>query len=131
MKYHTDDVRITGMQEVIAPDDLLAELPMKDQVSQLVFTTRSEISDIIHGRDHRLVVVVGPCSIHDPIAALEYADRITITDQDVSDAFFDRLKEFFDDDEIVELTATIAWENCSSKFNRALRVESQQLWSCD
>ena len=63
--------------------------------------------------------------------ALEYADRITITDQDVSDAFFDRLKEFFDDDEIVELTATIAWENCSSKFNRALRVESQQLWSCD
>ena len=76
MKYHTDDVRITGMQEVIAPDDLLAALPMEDQVSQLVFTTRSEISDIIHGRDDRLVVVIGPCSIHDPIAALEYADRL-------------------------------------------------------
>ena len=76
MKYHTDDVRITGMQEVIAPDDLLAALPMEDQVSQLVFTTRSEISDIIHGRDDRLVVVIGPCSIHDPIAALEYAERL-------------------------------------------------------
>ena len=63
--------------------------------------------------------------------ALEYAERITITDQDVTDDFFDRLKQFFDDNEIVELTATIAWENCSSKFNRALRVESQQLWSCD
>ena len=61
--------------------------------------------------------------------ALEYADRITNTDQDVSDEFFARLQQFFNDDEIVELTATIAWENCSSKFNRALRVESQQLWS--
>jgi alkylhydroperoxidase family enzyme len=63
--------------------------------------------------------------------AMEYADRITITDQDVSDEFFDRLRQFFSEDEIVELTATIAWENCSSKFNRALRVESQHLWSCD
>lgn len=61
--------------------------------------------------------------------ALEYADRMTITDEDVSNEFFDRLKRCFNDDEIVELTATIAWENCSSKFNRALRVSSQQLWS--
>ncbi|TDJ26554.1 MAG: 3-deoxy-7-phosphoheptulonate synthase, partial [Gammaproteobacteria bacterium] len=76
MKYHTDDVRITGMQEVIAPDDLLDALPMDDQTSQLVFTTRREISDIIHGRDDRLLVVIGPCSIHDPIAALEYAGRL-------------------------------------------------------
>jgi 3-deoxy-7-phosphoheptulonate synthase len=76
MKYHTDDVRITGMQEVIAPDDLLDALPMDDQTSQLVFTTRSEISDILHGRDDRLMVVIGPCSIHDPVAALEYADRL-------------------------------------------------------
>jgi alkylhydroperoxidase family enzyme len=61
--------------------------------------------------------------------ALEYADRITITDQDVTNEFFDLLKRFFNDDEIVELTAAIAWENCSSKFNRTLRVSSQQLWS--
>lgn len=60
--------------------------------------------------------------------ALEYAERITITDQDVSDDFFERLRQFFSEDEIVELTATIAWENCSSKFNRALRVDSQNLW---
>ncbi len=60
--------------------------------------------------------------------ALEYADRITMTDLEVSDEFFENLKRFFGDDEIVELTATIAWENCSSKFNRALRVESQGLW---
>jgi alkylhydroperoxidase family enzyme len=60
--------------------------------------------------------------------ALEYADRMTITDQDVDDELFSRLREFFDDDALVELTAAIAWENSSSKFNRALRVPSQGLW---
>jgi alkylhydroperoxidase family enzyme len=62
--------------------------------------------------------------------ALEYADRITITDQDVDDEFFSGLQQVFSDDELVELTATIAWENSSSKFNRALRIESQELWQC-
>lgn len=60
--------------------------------------------------------------------ALEYADRITITDLDVDDDLFARLRQFYSDDELVELTAAIAWENASSKFNRALRVPSQQLW---
>ena len=60
--------------------------------------------------------------------ALEYADRMTITGHDVDDVFFRRLQAVFDDDAIVELTATIAWENFSSSFNRALRVESQGLW---
>jgi alkylhydroperoxidase family enzyme len=61
-------------------------------------------------------------------AALEYADAMTINDRDVDDDLFSRLRSFFDDDAIVELTATIAWENSSSKFNRALRVQSQGLW---
>lgn len=61
--------------------------------------------------------------------ALEYADAMTITDRDVSDELFARLRTFYDDDALVELTATIAWENASSKFNRALRVPSQQLWN--
>jgi alkylhydroperoxidase family enzyme len=60
--------------------------------------------------------------------ALEYADAMTITDREVDDALFARLRSLFDDDAIVELTATIAWENSSSKFNRALRVPSQGLW---
>ena len=60
--------------------------------------------------------------------ALEYADCMTITGREVSDDLFARLREFYADDEIVELTATIAWENASSKFNRALRVPSQQFW---
>jgi alkylhydroperoxidase family enzyme len=61
--------------------------------------------------------------------ALEYADSMTITGRDVSDALFARLRSCYNEDEIVELTATIAWENSSSKFNRALRVPSQQLWN--
>jgi alkylhydroperoxidase family enzyme len=60
--------------------------------------------------------------------ALEYADSMSITGREVSDELFARLREFYDDDAIVELTATIAWENASSKFNRALRVPSQKLW---
>lgn len=60
--------------------------------------------------------------------ALEFADNMTITGREVSDELFSRLREFYDDDALVELTATIAWENSSSKFNRALRVPSQRLW---
>jgi alkylhydroperoxidase family enzyme len=63
--------------------------------------------------------------------ALEYADCMTITEREVTDELFARLRQFYDDDAIVELTAIIAWENASSKFNRALRVPSQKLWKRD
>ena len=62
---------------------------------------------------------------------LEYADAMTLSDLDVSDDLFARVGALFDEDQIVELTAAIAWENASSKFNRALRVESQKLWPGD
>ncbi|HWW77081.1 MAG TPA: hypothetical protein VNZ44_16890 [Pyrinomonadaceae bacterium] len=61
-------------------------------------------------------------------AALRYADAMTVTGRDVSDELFARLREFYTDDEIVELTEAVAWENASSKFNRALRIPSQGLW---
>jgi alkylhydroperoxidase family enzyme len=61
-------------------------------------------------------------------AALEYADAMTITGRDVDDDLFARVGRFFNEDEMVELTMIIAWENSSSKFNRALRVPSQKLW---
>lgn len=60
--------------------------------------------------------------------ALAYADAITFSDRDVSDTLFATLQTYFTDDEIVVLTETIAWENASSKFNRALRIPSQNLW---
>lgn len=61
-------------------------------------------------------------------AALEYADTMTLSDREVSDELFARVRRFYDDDALVELTAVIAWENASAKFNRALRVPSQKLW---
>ena len=60
--------------------------------------------------------------------ALAYADAITITDREVSDDLFALLRRFWSDDAIVDLTEGIAWENASSKFNRALRIPSQGLW---
>ena len=60
--------------------------------------------------------------------ALEYADAMTLSDREVDDELFERLRRFYADDALVELTAIIAWENASSKFNRALRVPSQGLW---
>lgn len=59
---------------------------------------------------------------------LEYADCITLSEQDVSEELFTKLRELYDDDALVELTEIIAWENASSKFNRALRIPSQGLW---
>ena len=60
--------------------------------------------------------------------ALEYADCVTTTGRDVGDELFARLRQAFGDDALIELTAVIAWENASSKFNRALRIPSQGLW---
>ncbi len=60
-------------------------------------------------------------------SALAYADAITTGD--VSDSLFDAVREHFDADQIVELTELIAWENASARFNRALRIGSQHLWS--
>jgi alkylhydroperoxidase family enzyme len=61
-------------------------------------------------------------------AALEYADCMTLSNREVNDELFARLRRIYDDDALVELTAIIAWENASSKFNRALRIPSQRLW---
>jgi len=76
MQYLTDDVRITGMQQVAAPEAVMETLPMTPEVSSLVFNTRKAVSDIVNGQDDRLLAIVGPCSIHDPKAALEYAERL-------------------------------------------------------
>lgn len=62
---------------------------------------------------------------------LDYASAMTHSDRDVSDELFQQLQQYYDDDAIVDLTAVIAWENASSKFNRALRIDSQNLWQAD
>jgi alkylhydroperoxidase family enzyme len=64
-------------------------------------------------------------------AALAYADAMTSTGSGVDDLTFARLERHFSADAIVELTALVAWENASSRFNRALRIPSQGLWKPD
>ena len=60
--------------------------------------------------------------------ALEYADTVTDTHRDVGDELFARLQRHYDDDTIAELTMIIAWQNASSRFNRAFRIPSQEFW---
>lgn len=74
--YPTDDVKIKEVKELLPPIAHLYELPITAEASELVHQTRHEISDLVHGKDNRLLVIVGPCSIHDPKAALEYAQRL-------------------------------------------------------
>src|SRR3984893_9710583 len=73
MLYPTDNLRITWTKVVLPPVFLEEELPITERASLTVFETRKAICDVLNGKDHRLVVVVGPCSIHDTDAAREYA----------------------------------------------------------
>jgi 3-deoxy-7-phosphoheptulonate synthase len=76
MNYSTDNTRIIDRKKVPAPYELINNLPINDAIAKLVYGTRQEISQILHDKDDRLLVVVGPCSIHDPKSALEYAKKL-------------------------------------------------------
>jgi 3-deoxy-7-phosphoheptulonate synthase len=76
MFQRTDDLRITLVRPLIPPAILLEEIPISDRASNVVANTRQAIADVLTGRDPRLVVVVGPCSIHDTKAGLEYAEGL-------------------------------------------------------
>ena len=76
MHYQTDNLRISGMEELAPPSDLIEKLPISEASSKLVFESRNEISEILSQKNGRLIVVVGPCSIHDPEAALDYANKL-------------------------------------------------------
>jgi len=69
----TDDVRIEGLKTLISPAVLIEELPVSGKVAALVSSARQQVGQILEGSDDRLLVIAGPCSIHDPKAALEYA----------------------------------------------------------
>ena len=73
----TDDVRIREIKEVLAPSRILGELSASPEATQNIVSARRAIHDILHGADDRLLVIIGPCSIHDHDAALDYAKRLT------------------------------------------------------
>jgi 3-deoxy-7-phosphoheptulonate synthase len=72
----TDDVRIDTLKPLLPPAILMEEIPLSEPASRAVAESRTEVANVIDGKDDRLVVVVGPCSIHDPEAGLEYARRL-------------------------------------------------------
>ncbi len=71
------DQRIERIEPLVSPDELLAELPLSDEQVQVVVGGRSQVHGVLDGEDDRLLVVVGPCSVHDVAATLEYADRLS------------------------------------------------------
>ena len=73
MSLRTDDLRIRDIRELITPEDLTREFPCSEHAAQVVGDSRQAVHRILHGEDDRLVVVIGPCSIHDITAAREYA----------------------------------------------------------
>src|SRR2546427_11489257 len=72
----TDDLRIKEIKDLLSPDQLRREFPLTEKAAQTTYETRRAIHRILHGADDRLLVIVGPCSIHDPKAALEYARKL-------------------------------------------------------
>jgi len=76
MTTNTDDLRISRKHELVSPERLINDIPVDDVAAATVAGARTSIHDILQGNDDRLLAIVGPCSIHDPAAAMEYASRL-------------------------------------------------------
>src|ERR1043166_7824140 len=72
----TDDLRIKEIKEVLSPEQIRREIPVSEKAALTTLESRRGIHRILHGADDRLLVIVGPCSIHDPKAALDYGARL-------------------------------------------------------
>jgi len=96
MLYNTDDLRITGMQEVLPPIQLHQELPITDNASKTVFEARNIAQKIVHGDDDRLLIIIGPCSIHDPDAARDYASRLKPLIDELKDELHIIMRVYFE-----------------------------------
>ena len=76
VSHNTDDLRIREIKELSPPSHIMREFPCTSDISSVVYAARRAVHDILNGTDDRLVVIIGPCSIHNPAAALEYARRL-------------------------------------------------------
>jgi 3-deoxy-7-phosphoheptulonate synthase len=92
----TDDLRIVQTQPLITPAVLCEELPHSDGGAVLVHSSRRTIEAILHGADRRLLCIVGPCSVHDPAAALDYAQQMQLRTAGLGDALFIVMRVYFE-----------------------------------
>tara|TARA_B100000459_G_scaffold55357_1_gene29897 strand:+ start:87 stop:1136 length:1050 start_codon:yes stop_codon:yes gene_type:complete len=105
MNYSTDNTRIIDRRKVPAPYELVNKYPINDEISKLVYGTRNEISQILHNKDDRLFVVVGPCSIHDPESALEYAEKLAIENKKLNKNILIIMRVYFE-----KPRTTVGWK---------------------
>ena len=100
-----DDLRVTGFEALPEPQSVRAAMPPSDACAELVVRCRNELHEILEGRDTRLVVIVGPCSIHDPEAAIEYASRLAQLQERVAERILLLMRVYFE-----KPRTTIGWK---------------------
>jgi 3-deoxy-7-phosphoheptulonate synthase len=130
MKYQTDDLRIKEIKELLPPASLLGDFPITETAAKTVYETRREIHRILHGADDRLLVVMGPCSIHDVKAAKEYAARLKEVKERVAADLLVMMRVYFE-----KPRTTVGWKGLindpnldgSFRINDGLRVGRQLL----
>ncbi len=126
----TDDLRIRDVRPLIPPAILLEEIPISEKASDVVADARQAITNIVQGRDPRLVVVVGPCSIHDPKAALEYGQRLKPVADRLADRVLVVMRAYFE-----KPRTSVGWKGLindpdldgSFHINKGLRLARQLL----
>jgi 3-deoxy-7-phosphoheptulonate synthase len=126
----TDDLRIRDVRPLIPPAILLEEIPISERASNVVSDGRAAVTNIIEGQDPRLVVVVGPCSIHDTKAALEYAGRLKAIAERLADRLVIIMRTYFEKPRTV-----VGWKGLindpdldeSYHINKGLRLARQLL----
>ncbi|WP_019864486.1 3-deoxy-7-phosphoheptulonate synthase AroG [Methylovulum miyakonense] len=129
-KYNTDDLRICEIKEVIAPILVHEELPITDAAAETTLAARKEIHNILTGADDRVLVVIGPCSIHDPVAAKEYAQRLKAVKDELKDYLLIVMRVYFE-----KPRTTVGWKglindpdlDSSFNINKGLRIARQLL----
>lgn len=89
------DIRIRAVDSLLTPDELNERLPVDDATARFITDSRSTIEDIIKGRDGRLLAIVGPCSLHDPVAAIKYATRLKALSDQISDVMYVVMRTYF------------------------------------
>ena len=125
-----DDVRINNIEEVITPEELIKEVPASANIEKQVFSSRNTISRILHKKDDRLLVIIGPCSIHDPKAAIEYAEKLSVASEKYSKYLEIVMRVYFE-----KPRTTIGWKglindpdlNGSNNINKGLKIARRLL----
>ena len=90
------DVRIKNIEKLSTPREIAELYPLSDKDREMILSFRKSVNDIIYGKDRRLLAIVGPCSIHDPKAALEYAQRLKRLSDELSRHFFIVMRTYFE-----------------------------------